>query len=239
MIILLHGNNIEKSRIKLREIIASQVKKNTEATYYKIEPDTFNESEFDELVSSNALFQNAYIVVCDGILSAKLTSEKVIDRLKSMKDSVNVFIIVEEVLTKEILKKLEKVAEKIQESTNTKKEKNKKIIFNVFALTDALGNKDKKELWVLYQKAVQSGSDPEEIHRLFLWQTKAMLATYVSDANNSGLNHFVFKKAQGFTRNYLDKEVQKKSFELVALYHEARRGKVEFDIALEKFVLGL
>ncbi len=238
MIILLHGNNIKKSRIKLREIIATQTKKNPEATYYKIEPDTFNEAEFDVLVSSNALFQHAYIVVCDGILSAKSTSEKVIDRLKSMKDSVNVFIVIEEVLTKEILKKLERFSEKIQESTELKKEP-KKDIFSVFALTDALGNRNKKELWVLYQEALLSGSEPEELHRLFVWQIKVMLAHHVSDVNTSGLNPFVFKKGQTFSKNYSLKELQKNSFDLITIYHEARRGEVEFDIELEKFVLSI
>lgn len=238
MLILLHGNNIEKSRIKLREIIASQTKKNSEATHYRIEPDTYDEGVFQEFLGGNGLFQNTFIVVCDGLFVAKNTSEIMFGYVKAMKESHNVFLCIEGVLTKEVLKKIEKYAEKIQESTDTKKE-NKKEAFNVFALTDALGNRDKKQLWVLYQEALLQGSEPEEIHRLFVWQMKAMLANHVSDATNSGLNPFVFKKGQGFSKNYTFEELQKKSMDLVILYHEARRGKVEFDIELEKFVLSV
>jgi DNA polymerase III delta subunit len=240
MIYLLYGNDFVKSRAKLREIIASQMKKNPDASYFKLNSENWSEEKLGEFIESKGLFQNAYIVVCDELVSHKQINEAFISHLKEMKESSNIFIVIEESLTKEHVKKIEKHAEKVQEFTDVKKEKPKGKDFNVFVLTDALGARDKKRLWLLYQDAIFSGVEPEQIHGLFFWQAKAMLAAQNSSGSlDSGLNPFVYKKALGFSKNFTPTELQSLSSNLVTLYHEARRGAVEFDIALERFVLGV
>jgi DNA polymerase III delta subunit len=240
MIYLLHGNNFTKTKAKLRDIIALQMKKNLDATYFKLNSDNWTEEGFNELIQSRGLFQSKFIVVLDGLLSQKESNEVVLEALKVLKDSENIFIIVEENLTKEVLHKIEKHAEKTQEFSQPKKEKSDAKEFNVFTLTDALGARDKKHLWVLYQKAIFSGMAPEEIHRLFFWQVKAMLSANASKgAGESGLNPYVYKKSLGFSKNFTKKELNLLSSNLVSLYHDARRGITDFDIALERFVLGI
>ncbi len=240
MIYLLHGNNFTKSRSKLREIIGMQMKKNKDASYFKLNPETLEEGKLKELSGGRGLFQSKYIVVLDGLIADKEKGKIVIGSLPNLKDSENIFIIIEETLTKEVLKKIEKYTEKIQEFSDTKTLKHKESEFNVFALTDALGNRDKKRLWVLYQKGIFSGMLPEEIHRLFFWQVKAMLAASSSNgADVSGLNPFVYKKSLVFSRNFTKKELVELSGKLVSLYHDTRRGITDFDITLERFVLSL
>jgi len=240
MIYLLYGNDFVKARSKLREIIASQMKKNPDASYFKLNPENWSEEKLEEFVQSRGLFQSAYIVVCDGLVSSKQSNETFLANLKEMKASSNIFLIIEETLTKENVKKIEKHAEKVQEFTDAKKDKPKNKDFNVFVLTDALGARDKKRLWLLYQDAMFSGMEPEEIHRLFFWQVKALLSAQNSKgATDAGLNPFVYKKALGFSKNFTGEELRVMSSNLVTLYHEARRGGVEFGIALERFVLGV
>src|SRR3989344_9363077 len=47
--------------------------------------------------------------------------------------------------------------------------------FNIFALTDAIGARKKRDAWVLYQKALAAGMAPEEIFFKLVWQAKTML----------------------------------------------------------------
>lgn len=240
MIYLLYGNDFTKSRAKLRDIIASQMKKNPDASYFKLNSENWSEEKLGEFIESQGLFQSAYIVVCDGLVANKQSNEVFLSNLKEMKASTNIFLIIEETLTKENAKKIEKHAEKVQEFVDVKKDKPKNKDFNVFVLTDALGARDKKRLWLLYQDAIFSGMEPEEIHRLFFWQVKALLAAQNSKgATDAGLNPFVYKKAFGFSKNFTKEELRVMSSNLVTLYHEARRGGVEFDIALERFVLSV
>jgi len=240
MIYLLYGNNFAKARAKLQGIIAEQLKKNTEASYFKLNSDNWSEGKLEELAGSKGLFQNKYIVVLDGLISDKEKGKIVLEHLPNLKISENIFILVEENLTKEILKKIEKHAEKVQVFSDISKEKIKSSEFNVFLLTDSLGSRDKKKLWVLYQKGIFSGMVPEEIHRLLLWQVKTMLvATASSNASEAGLNPFVYKKALSFSKNFTKKELVALSSKLVSIYHDTRRGIIDFDIALEGFVLGI
>lgn len=240
MIYLLYGNNFIKAKAKLREIIASGMKKNKDSSYFKLNVDNWEETKLLELVGGKGLFQNRYIVVLDGLIQNKESEGAIINLLDELKESENIFIIIEESLTKEILKKIEKRAEKVQEFEDKKQENQKVKEFNVFTLTDALGARDKKHLWVLYQRGLLSGMAPEEIHRLFFWQVKSMLSARASKgASDSGLNPFVYKKSLGFSKNFTKAELNQMSADLVSIYHDARRGIIDFDIALERFVLGI
>lgn len=239
MLYLLYGNNFDKVRSKLRDITLAQKKKDPHATLFRMDGDSFEEARFEELFGGQGLFQSKYIVVLDGLISDKKVSETVIKSLKECAESQNIFIIIEEYLSKEHLKKIEKLAEKVQEfslKTAAKEEKP----FQIFSVADALGRRDGKGLWLHYQRGLFSGVDPEEMHRIMLWQVKSMIiATNSLNAGDAGLNPFVWRKARDFAKNYKEEELAKLSADLVSLYHNARRGKGEFEILLERFVLGL
>ena len=112
--------------------------------------------------------------------------------------------------------------------------------FNVFALTDALGERDRKKLWTLYQRAKYAEVSPEEIHGILFWQVKSMLlAKNAKNAEEAGLKPYPFKKSVGFLKHYTGGEVEHLSRKLLSVSHDARRGLHDFDIALERFVLNI
>ena len=120
--------------------------------------------------------------------------------------------------------------------------KGEKIDF--FEFTDALGARDKKGLWQLYQDALKEEVPSEEVHGILFWQIKALLsALKCRDAGEAGLNPFVYNKAKTYAKNYgknveeADKKLKEMSTKLFEMYHEAHRGKTDFAIALEKFIL--
>lgn len=239
MIYLIYGNKHEEVRKKVRAIVSAQIAKKPDALNFRITTENWKETNLEELLSSQGLFVQKYIVVFDHLLRADDIGEELMPRLKEFSESEHIFIFSEGELTKEILKKIEKKAEKVQECSEKKMQREEKP-FQVFSLADALGSRNKKELWVLYQKAMLSGLEPEEIHRILFWQVKAMLGAMQTDsADEASLNPFVYKKSQGFARNFSGPELQSLSSRLVNLYHEARRGAVEFDSEMERFILGL
>ena len=153
-------------------------------------------------------------------------------------ESPNVFIVLEGDVDKKTLLAITDVAEKVQLFEN--KEGKKKPEFNIFSLTDAFGRRDKKNLWVLYQKAVASGAVPEEIHGILFWQLKSMLlAVTAKTAGEAGVAPFVFTKAKSFLKNYTPEELKTLSSKLVHMYHDAHRGIHDFEIALERLILTL
>jgi DNA polymerase III delta subunit len=238
MIYLLHGDNFIKLRNKVRDILASVTKKNPDASYFKLSSDNWSKEKLEEFIGGQGLFQSKYTVVLDGLISHKESAPHVTEALEEISVSPNIFIITEENLTKESLKKISKYAEKTQEFLTGKKIKKIGEDFNVFSLTDAFGARDKKRLWILYQSALKNSMEPKEIHRLLFWQVKAMIAARNSKgAKESGLNPFVYRKALGFSKNFTKEELNTLSSRLVSLYHDSRRGILDFDIALERFLL--
>jgi len=109
-----------------------------------------------------------------------------------------------------------------------------------FALADALGARDKKKLWLLLRNALDHDSVPEELHGILFWQAKSLaLAAQTASAGEAGLNPFVYGKAKRFLVNFKQNEIEKMLSKLVWMYHEAHRGRVDFSIELEKFVLDI
>ena len=241
MIYLLYGNDTTASRKKLHTLLSGLFKKRPDAEYFHLTSENVSEISVEELVSSQGLFEQKYIVVFDNLFEDKGKENnrkaELLKMLKEMQKAEHVFIFLEGKLDKKTITKFEKYSEKTQEFSKTELKKER---FNTFSLTDALGKRDRKSLWTLYQKAREENIACEEIHGILFWQVKSMLlALQSSSAKEAGLNPFVFNKSKSFLRNYSEGEMKGLSKKLVALSHDARRGMHEFDIALERFILSL
>lgn len=112
--------------------------------------------------------------------------------------------------------------------------------FNIFALTDAIGARKKRDAWVLYQKALAAGLTPEEVFYKLVWQTKTMLiAQNTKSVAETDMKPYPYSKAKEFLRNFKSGEVEKMSEALVLGYHAARRGEGEIEMLVEKTLLRL
>lgn len=112
--------------------------------------------------------------------------------------------------------------------------------FNIFALTDAIGARKKRDAWVLYQKALASGMVPEEVFYKLVWQAKTMLiAQNTKSVAETDMKPFPYNKAKGFLRNFKPGEIERFSENLVLGYHRARRGEGEIETLVEKTLLKL
>jgi DNA polymerase III delta subunit len=119
---------------------------------------------------------------------------------------------------------------------------------NIFHLTDAFGSRNKKQAWILYQKALVSGLPAEEVFWKLAWQVKNILLVkrlckeqkmgLPAIKKESKLNPFVARNCFNFSNKFEAKELQNMYSRLVELYHNVRKGKAEFETGVERFLLG-
>ncbi len=253
MIYLFYGTDKIRARAVAHQAVSAAQKKHAAAEFFKLAAENFTENKLDELTASQGLFYSGSVVFADSLFDTEDAGEVLIKKMKEISESPNFFVFLEERLNKKELEKFEKYAQRIEEFKKaerklSKKEelakKGEKIDF--FEFTDALGARDKKELWTLYQDALFEGVPSEEVHGIFFWQIRSMLCAMKSkDAAEAGLNPFVYGKAKNYARNYgkTTEEAQEKlrqmSANLCDMYHEAHRGDIDFAVGLEMFILGL
>ncbi|MBX4200117.1 hypothetical protein KW790_01485 [Candidatus Parcubacteria bacterium] len=116
----------------------------------------------------------------------------------------------------------------------------KKAEFNVFTLTDAISERNKRNAWITYERALASGLAAEEIFWRVVWGVKNILiAAKTNSALDAGMNPFVYRKSKGALNKWKVEELEDLSEKLVVGYHEARRGEVEIETFLEKILLNL
>ncbi len=213
MLFFIYGNDsIAKKKTK-EQIMKSFEKEDTSLVNF--DDTNITVVNIQEYIFSNDLFGKKFIVIVDNAFLDEEVEDFAIKNAKEIKDSENIFIWSEIADKGEGVKALKKNAEKFFEHKLTKKEEKK---FNVFALTDAFANRDKKSAWALWQASLASGAAPEQLHGILFWKVKTMLAT-----NSIGK----FKK----------EELKNISSELINLFHKSRTTGFELETLLEQFIL--
>lgn len=238
MLYFIHGTEYMKVVDKSHGLVEPMLSKKPDASLFKLNTDNWSDAQIQELVGGQGLFENKYIVQISKVLDNKEIADVILKILPDIAESQNIFIWTEEKVDSKTLKKIEKSAEKVQ-VFDKKEVKDRWKEFNIFSLGDALVARDKKKLWIGYTEALRHHA-PEEIHGTLFWQVKSMiLASKTKSPAESGLKPFVYTKSLKGSTKYSSEELHQLSSDLINLYHNARRGKVELDIALERFVLGV
>lgn len=239
MLYVIYGTDTHKARKKLHDLLDLAKKKRPDAELFKISSENWSEAQLDELLVSRGLFEQKYTVVLDNVFEKKDAKAFVIDRLDGIKNSEQIFLLLESSVDATSLKKLEKFSEKVQEF-ELPEQANKKGSLNIFSVTDGLLQRDKKKLWISYIDLLGKGAVAEEIHGILFWQVKNMiLASMAGSVTETGLSPFVYKNALTGARNYKNEELQKMSSQLVDMTHRVRQGKGELEVMVEKWVLEL
>ncbi len=237
MLYALFGTDTARSRKKLSSLLQTLLSKKPDAMVLRSDASSFDEATIRDYIESQGLFEQKSIIVLDFLFENKTNQTYILENLKDMNSSENVFILLEGKLDAKTKKKLEKHSTKMQECVLAKKS-SKQSEFNIFELSDALGMRDRKKMWVLFQRGKLHNVSSEEMHGILFWSAKnMMLAKQGKNAKDAGLSPFVFQKADRFGKNFSDLELQGLLQDLVSLYHRVRRGAFSFDIGLEKFIL--
>lgn len=236
MLYVFYGSDTKKVADKAMKLVADLLKKKPDAQVFTFEEDV-SEMHIDELIEARGLFVEKHIVVLKQPFLKEETKNAVLEKLERFAQTENIFIVVEGKLLAPEKKKLEKHAEKIEE--HVRKEEVKEY-FNVFQLGDALGERNKRELWSGLMRALRAGNEPESLHGTLHWAVRSMLAAGNSGSpEEAGQKPFVYSKFKRYAKNFKEGELSKLSRELITLYHESRRGKYDLETALERWVLAI
>jgi arsenate reductase-like glutaredoxin family protein len=247
MIYLFYGTDRLRARNTTHKAVEAAQKKHVDAEFFKLSTDNFSADKLDELITNQGLFYSGSIVFADSLFADSNISEIILKKIKEISESPNFFVFLEEKLNKKELEKLVKYSQKVEEFKKAEKSLNKKEALalkgekiDFFEFANALGEKNKKLLWTLYQEALIEEVPSEEVHAIFFWQVKAMLSALKSrEAVEAGLNPYVYTKSKAYAKNYGEEKLREMSAVLFQMYHEAHRGNIDFAVSLEKFILNL
>jgi DNA polymerase III delta subunit len=236
MLYFLYGD-VPKASEKARSLVNSLIAKQPDSARFKIDSQNWIDGEIEGLLHGQGLFSQKYIIELRHLFEKSETSESVLKLLPEIATSKNIFIWVDRDVDEKKLKEIEKHSIKVQFFAETRKFE--KPVFNLFSLGDALLERNKQKLWVLLQDALNY-SPAEEIHGTLFWQMKSLVLAHKSKTSaEADMKPFVFTKSKAGAKKYSEEEMEKMFESLLAVSHDARRGKHNFGIALERWVLSI
>ena len=165
MLYFFYGDDSDKQKEKIRKLIESK-----KTTPRELKTEELSADFLEEISSSQGLFNGNQIFLLRDLFESKELKEMLKKWASLMAESPNAFIVSEVSATKDILNAIEKKGAELIEC-NLKEKPAKKDGGN-FALGDAIGRRDRKASWVLYQDAISKGAVPEELHGIIFWQIK-------------------------------------------------------------------
>lgn len=132
----------------------------------------FSPMEVESFYSGAGLFFTKCVVVFTNIFEKEETLDFILEKLELIQESKNDFVFLESKLNKPILEAFKKVEAKMF-TFELPKEKTEK--FDNFLLANALGKRDKLNLWIYFRQAVDLGVGMEELVGVLFWKVKDML----------------------------------------------------------------
>ncbi|MDE2172934.1 MAG: hypothetical protein KGJ33_03255, partial [Patescibacteria group bacterium] len=139
MLYVFHGDNLKLSIEKAHTLIDQLLAKRPEAAFEKMSAENWNAAALESHLGGQGLFLNKYIVFLDRLSENTEAREKLLEFIPVLKESANIFIVLEGLLNAEFRKTLETYAEKAVASDMEKPKKSwgtsgAKGDFNIFAL---------------------------------------------------------------------------------------------------------
>ena len=169
MLYLFAGDDAKKKRKAYEEFIKSQPK--GVETFF-ISKNDFDAMQLESFYSGSGLFFTKCAVFFENIFEREEIRELILKKIELITSSVNDFIFLEGKLDKSTLESFKKAKAELN-VFDLPKEKLEK--FNSFLLANALGDKDKLNLWIYFRQAMDKGVSMEELIGILFWKTKDML----------------------------------------------------------------
>lgn len=236
MLYLFYGTDRNKALAKALLIIDKKLEEKKDAMIFKVDQENLTQDLLSELCGSQGLFEQKFIVHLKDVFQDELSKSVILKFLKDIKESENVFIWTEGSILKKDLTKIEKHTDKVWEHVAKEKLEVKE---NIFAITNHLLARDKKNLWIEFQN-LRKVFAAEEIHGTLFWAFKNVaLAAKSKNVEESGLKPFVYSNSKKALTKFSQEEVDEKFWTLTKILGDSRRGEGELDVLLEKWILSV
>ncbi|MDQ3244871.1 MAG: hypothetical protein M3P22_00785 [bacterium] len=212
MIYLFFGDDSKKKILAHEELTNSLLKDNE---FFIFSKKDFDKIQIENLYSSNNLFFTKYTVVFLDISENTEMMDFLLYNLPQMAQSTNNFIFLEGKLNKNTVDMFKKVRTEINVFELPKEKKEK---YNSFLLANAIGDKNKFNLWLSFRQARDAGVAMEELIGILFWKVKDM----------------ILKK--NFTK-WKNEELQILVNKIPYILPEARRDGKDDEACFEQFIL--
>jgi DNA polymerase III delta subunit len=226
MLFVLVGKDREKV---LRALHTHTHKK--EVNVYEAEDMT--ETILQELIHTESLFGDAHTYVIKDVAENSDVESYFFDMVPELVASVHTFIVTTERLLKKQKEILETSKSVVEEYASSAAKKDT----STFALGDAFLGRDKKKAWLALHAELATKS-PEEVHGGLWYNVKSLLLVHGgASPQESGLHPFVYGKIKQAVTRFDDVTLHILAEECVLMPHKAHRGEIDFEAALEQFIL--
>lgn len=212
MIYLFAGDDTKRKNLALDNFLKSKV---SDIETFFISRNDFNSTQIESFYSGSSLFSPICAVVFSNIFDIESNRNFVLEKLELMSISQNTFIFLENKLNKPFLDAFKEVRAELNIFELPKEAKEK---FNNFLLANALGDRDKLNLWIYFRQAIDKGVGMEELIGVLFWKAKDMIVKR---------NFGKFKEAE--LQNFMSK--------ISYLLPEARKNGLDDETAFELFLL--
>ncbi|MFH1170380.1 MAG: hypothetical protein V1704_02375 [Candidatus Vogelbacteria bacterium] len=243
MIFYYWGKDNEGSRRAARAEFLIQREKFPNAPVFDLVGENLTLEELQEAIYARPLLGGGGIIFFDHLLTNSITANFLSESLLLLVGSENIFIFWEDAEGKEFAQAVVKVggiAREFKVMSDDKEQQKKADLMKLFAVADALGNRDRKQAWLLYHDARRDGLSAEEIFWKLAWKVKTLLLVETAPAGSAlPMKPYPLSQARRQVKGYKPGELAHLSGRLVRFYHDARRGLTDFDLGLEKLLLEL
>ncbi len=239
MIIYYWGDNYDASRRAARAEFLVAREQYSEAPVFDLADGDSTFEVLREAVSARSLLGGRVIAFFDRLSANSDLTDFITEQVSDMVSSENIFIFSENEKGEALARLVEKAKGKVKEFKLSEVERAGRVeLANRFIVADALGNRDRKQAWLLYHDALRQGVQPEEIFWKFAWKVKTLLLVATAPAGSPlPLKPYPLSQAKRQLKNYKIEELIRLSSRFTKLYHEARRGLADFDSSLERLIL--
>lgn len=232
------GEDSHGARKALREQVDLARRESPYSLYVRFDETSFDAGNIRDAFSGGGMFNPWNILIFEDILDNEEGVSFYEKILPQYIDTEHHVYVREKKLTKKILEKFNNKATILEFAAPKKKE----AVENNFAIADAIGMKDKKNIWVEFEKARRGGRAMEELHGTIFWAFKSLYICRTlerDDAIASGMKEFTFRTYKNYSKNYLTHDLEKIMTQMKEMYHDAHRGEGDLGIELERLLLTL
>lgn len=242
MIYIYYGEDFNKVVDKAHSLLTKLLEKKENATTLYIDMDTFSKEKWEKTIETQGLFVEKLLVFGSKLFENEKHINYIQDNIEIISKSNNIFILADKKIPTILLKKLNKYAEKIVKISQKNIINKKKQ--NPFSITSLLGQKDKKKLFVEYEKALLLGQSPDDIYLPLFWQIKTILSVKIQEMfnknlSNIGIKPYPIQKARNFAKNFKVEELKNISQKFTKGFHTARFGGSDLDLEIIGIILSL
>ena len=169
MLYLFSGDDFKNKILNYEKLIKSLP---AETETFFINKNDFDPVQIESFYSGASLFSALSAIVFQNIFEEEETRDFVLEKLKLMGQSDNLFIFLEGKLNKAILDTFKKARGELNVFELPKEKKEK---YDNFLVANAFANKDKLNTWIHFRRAMDVGVGMEEIIGVLFWKIKDML----------------------------------------------------------------